>query len=142
MLYAFFGVILLVNGLMDLRKRQIFLWSVVVGMAVGLIFRAFQLINGKEIEWANGGICIAFLIVMTLAGWFEIGISGGDLLILWMSFFYINSWQFLLSVFVAFSLSAGVSLFYVLKRKGLKYEIPFVPIYAVSVLIVVAGGLL
>lgn len=126
--YVIVGVILLVLSVWDVRKKTVPVIPVILCVVLVMVYRVFL----GEISQTLGGIGIGGLILMVsfLSGG---DVGGGDALVFGMTGALLGISGNVELLLLSLILSGIVSLFFVvIKKKGRKYRIPYVPFIGIA----------
>lgn len=126
--YVIVGVILLVLSVWDVRKKTVPVIPVILCVVLVMVYRVFL----GEISQTLGGIGIGGLILMVsfLSGG---AVGGGDALVFGMTGALLGISGNVELLLISLILSGIVSLFFVvIKKKGRKYRIPYVPFIGIA----------
>lgn len=126
--YVIVGVILLVLSVWDVRKKTVPVIPVILCVVLVMVYRVFL----GEISQTLGGIGIGGLILMVsfLSGG---AVGGGDALVFGMTGALLGISGNVELLLLSLILSGIVSLFFVvIKKKGRKYRIPYVPFIGIA----------
>ncbi|MBO5485320.1 MAG: prepilin peptidase [Eubacterium sp.] len=127
-IYVIVGVILLVLSVWDVRKKTVPVIPVILCVVLVMVYRVFL----GEISQTLGGIGIGGLILMVsfLSGG---AVGGGDALVFGMTGALLGISGNVELLLLSLILSGIVSLFFVvIKKKGRKYRIPYVPFIGIA----------
>ena len=126
--YVIVGVILLVLSVWDVRKKTVPVIPVILCVVLVMVYRVFL----GEISQTLGGIGIGGLILMVsfLSGG---AVGGGDALVFGMTGALLGISGNVELLLISLILSGIVSLFFVvIKKKGRKYRIAYVPFIGIA----------
>ena len=119
------GIFLMINAYWDIRKRKIWLWSIGVFGAVGIV-SLFFVEKDMILESFCGIFPGLFLILCSYVTRQAIGL--GDGMAVFVCGLYLGFWQTFAMLFYALLFCAATSIFMLaLKKRTYKSGVPFLP---------------